>query len=118
MFDGNVAEPSLEVSLIVSAALSGFQKASTALTVTGNGAPSDSMATTPLLPDPVPGAATSGGTSSCSFLNAAGATITGVPVAMASVDTSFFSAAMSENHADDPERFQPVLYVPAVAATE
>ena len=65
-----------------------FQFASTALTVTLNAVPAVSAVGTPVLPVPVPGAAVSPGSKSCSFVNAPAPTkIAGLvlPVFVASV---------------------------------
>src|SRR5207237_3082957 len=73
---GNVALTSLEVipamSLIV---LTKFQLASTALTVTVKGVPAVWAVGVPVLPVPVPGAAVSPDTRSCSFVNAPAFTV-------------------------------------------
>src|ERR1041385_4479060 len=75
---GIVALPSVEVNPTVSLAeLTGFQFASTALTVTLKGAPAARSAGVPVFPETVPGAAISPGTSSCNLANAPAPTATG-----------------------------------------
>jgi hypothetical protein len=72
---GKVALGSLDVIPTMSLALTRFQLASTALTVTLNAAPPFCADGVPVLPEGVPGAATSPGTRSCSFVNAPGSTV-------------------------------------------
>ncbi len=67
---GGVALPSLVLSETVSPALTGFQLASTALTVTLKEAPAVWLLGEPVLPDAVPGAAFSPGSRSCNLANA------------------------------------------------
>lgn len=72
---GKVALLSLEVMPTVSVALTRFQFASTALTVTLNAAPAVRAVGVPVLPDGVPGAAVSPGINSCSFANGPATTV-------------------------------------------
>ena len=74
-FAGNVAAPSLEVMAIVCVLLTGFQLASTALTVTLNATPVISAPGVPVFPLTVPGAALSPGTSNCNFENTPALTV-------------------------------------------
>src|SRR5260370_23683232 len=68
--DGRTALASEEVRATVSVALTGFQLASTALTVTVNNVPAVWAVGVPLLPVLVPGAAVSPGVRICSLANA------------------------------------------------
>ena len=67
---GGVAPVSLVLSATVSVEPTGFQFASTALTVTVNEEPAVSADGVPVLPVAVPGAAVSPGSRICSFANA------------------------------------------------
>src|SRR5215471_15518711 len=70
VFGGKSGFGPLEVSPTTSLALvTKFQFASTAFTVTLNAVPAISAVGVPVLPVPVPGAAVSPGTKSCSFVN-------------------------------------------------
>src|SRR5437762_10889652 len=74
-FDGRTAFESDEVIPTVSVAfVIKFQFASTALTVTLNGAPADCATGEPILPVVVPGAAVSPGARICNLVNAPGFT--------------------------------------------
>jgi hypothetical protein len=70
---GNAAAPSLEVMWTVSAELTTFQFASTALTVTVNEEPAVCAAGVPVFT--VPGTALSPGTNNCSFVKAPALTV-------------------------------------------
>ncbi len=72
---GRPALASLEVMATVSLVLTRFQLASTALTVTVKGVPAVSGDGVPVFPEPVPGAAVSPGTKSCSFTTAPAFTV-------------------------------------------
>src|SRR5262249_50945280 len=72
---GKVAFASLEVIETVSLVLIKFQFASTALTVTLKAVPAVSASGVPVLPELVPGAAVSPGTSTCSLAKAAALTV-------------------------------------------
>src|ERR1043166_7029600 len=72
---GNVALLSEEVIPIVSVALTRFQLASTALTVTLKAVPAVCAKGVPVLPEGVPGAAVSPGSNNCNFENAAPFTV-------------------------------------------
>src|SRR5260221_9374564 len=67
---GRAALASLEVMPATSLVLIKFQFASTALTVTLKGVPAVCAVDAPVLPVAVPGAASSPGTSNCSFAKA------------------------------------------------
>src|SRR5262249_13843269 len=72
---GRVAVTSLELRPTVSlSVLTRFQKASTALTVTSKPLPAIWVAGVPVLPEAVPGAALSPGTSNCNCAKVAGLT--------------------------------------------
>src|ERR1043166_2390578 len=72
---GNVALLSEEVIPTVSLALTRFQLASTALTVTLKAVPAVCAKGVPVLPEGVPGAAVSPGSNNCNFENAAPFTV-------------------------------------------
>ena len=75
-FAGRLAWPSDEVIATVSLLLTGFQLASTALTVTLNAEPEACGLGVPVLPLALPGAAVSPGSRICSFANAPAPTVT------------------------------------------
>ena len=73
--DGRLAWPSEDVIPTVSVELTGFQFASTALTVTVNAAPEVRALGVPVLPEALPGAAVSPGRRSWSFVKAPASTV-------------------------------------------
>src|SRR6476469_4858995 len=75
VFAGRVALASVEVMPTVSVELTGFQLASTALTMTLNDEPAVCGDGEPVLPEAVPGAAVSPGRRICSLLKAAALTV-------------------------------------------
>src|SRR5437016_3035344 len=81
-FAGRVALVSVEVIPTVCVELMTFQFASTAFTVTMNAVPAVWAFGVPVLPLPVPGAAVSPGTKSCSFTNVPGTVIAGLVFAV------------------------------------
>src|SRR6059036_2119805 len=81
-FAGMVALVSVEVIPTVCVELMRFQFASTAFTVTKNAVPAVWAFGVPVLPLPVPGAAVSPGTKSCSFTNVPGTVIEGLVFAV------------------------------------
>src|SRR6266542_1723347 len=79
--------PTLSLPLLI-----GFQLASTALTVKLKAVPADWAVGDPVLPVALPGAAVSPGTSSCSFANAPGFTVTAGLVLAATAVCVMFEA--------------------------
>src|ERR1700694_166784 len=93
VFAGRAALTSVEVIPTVSATLTTFQFASTALTVALNAVPAVWLLGAPVFPDALPGEATSPGMRICSLTNAPGLTVV-AGLVFAVLDPSVVSVAV------------------------